>query len=63
MEAVFLMTGSEGAIVFFDKLGFGWVIDRRMLTHVKLSVLAAEDQPSRSLIEMIETLLSEKPII
>ena len=57
------MTGSEGAIVFFDKLGFGWVIDRRMLTHVKLSVLAAEDQPSRSLIEMIETLLSEKPII
>jgi hypothetical protein len=63
MEAVFLMTRSEGAIVFFDKLGFGWVIDRRMLTHVKLSVLAEEDQPSRSLIEMIETLLSEKPII
>jgi len=57
------MTRSEGAIVFFDKLGFGWVIDRRVLTHVKLSVLAEEDQPSRSLIEMIETILSEKPII
>jgi hypothetical protein len=57
------MTPSEGAIVFFDKLGFGWVIDRRVLTQVKLSVLAEEDLPNRSLIEMIETILSGKPII
>jgi hypothetical protein len=58
-----LMTPSEGAIVFFDKLGFGWVIDRRVLTQVKLGVLAEEDLPNRSLIEMIETILSGKPII
>jgi hypothetical protein len=57
------MTQPEGAIVFFDKLGFGWVIDRRVLTQVKLSVLAEEELPSRSLIEMIETLLAGKPII
>jgi hypothetical protein len=56
------MAQAEEAILFFDKLGFGWVIDRRVLKHVKLSVLAEEDLPSRSLIEMIENILSEKPV-
>jgi hypothetical protein len=57
------MAQAEEAIIFFDKLGFGWVCDRRVLKHVKLSVLAEEDLPNRSLIEMIETILSEKPVV
>lgn len=57
------MKQAEEAIIFFDKLGFGWVIDRSVLKHVKLSVLAGENLPSGSLMEMIETILSEKPII
>jgi len=31
------MAQAEEAIIFFDKLGFGWVIDRRVLKHVKLA--------------------------
>jgi len=50
------------AIVFFDKLGFGWVVDSTVLKDVKLSILIEEDLPSRSLIQMIENILSEKHI-
>lgn len=50
------------AIVFFDKLGFGWVVDRTVLKDVKLSILIEEDLPSRSLIQMIENILSEEHI-
>jgi hypothetical protein len=57
------MAQAEEAIIFFDKLGFGWVIDRRVLKHVRLSALTEEDLPRRSLIEMIETILSEKPVM
>ncbi len=50
------------AIVFFDKLGFGWVVDSTVLKNVQLSILTEEDLPSRSLIQMIENILSEKHI-
>jgi len=54
----------RGSDRFFDKLGFR-VGNRPPHADAResSSVLAEEDQPSRSLIEMIETLLSEKPII
>jgi hypothetical protein len=51
------------AIIFFDKLGFGWVVDCTILKDVKLSIFREEDLPSRSLIQMIENILSEKPIM
>jgi hypothetical protein len=57
------MAQAEEAIIFLDKLGFGWVIDRRVLKHIKLNVLEEEDLPNRSLIEMIENILSEKPVV
>jgi hypothetical protein len=50
------------AIVFFDKLGFGWVVDSTVLKDVKLSILIEEDLPSRSLIQMIENILSERQV-
>jgi hypothetical protein len=49
-------------IVFFDKLGFGWVVDSMALKEVKLNIFKEEDPPGRSLMQMIETILSEKPI-
>jgi hypothetical protein len=60
-EAAFSM--AREAIIFFDKLGFGWVIDPRVLKDVKLSILKEEELPSRSLIEIIENILSEKPVM
>lgn len=62
-EAMISMAQATETIIFFDKLGFGWVIDRGVLEHVKLSALAEEELPNRSLIEMIETILSEKPVV
>ena len=50
------------AIIFFDKLGFGWVVDRSVLKDVKLSIFIDEDLPSQSLIQMIENILSEEHI-
>jgi hypothetical protein len=60
-EAGFSM--AREAIIFFDTLGFGWVIDPRILKDVKLSILKEEDLPGRSLIEIIENMLAEKPVM
>jgi hypothetical protein len=59
-----LRTEGEGemgkeAIIFFDKLGFGWVIDSSIVKSIRLGVLEDEDIPSRSLIKIIENILSE----
>jgi len=51
------------AIIFFDKLGFGWVVDSTILKDVKLSILQEEDLPSRSLMKIIENMLTEKCIM
>ncbi|MCU0562959.1 MAG: hypothetical protein MUE48_03290 [Desulfobacterales bacterium] len=52
----------KDSIIFFDKLGFGWVVDSAVLKDVKLGILKEEDLPERSLIQIIETLLAEKPV-
>jgi hypothetical protein len=49
-------------IVFFDKLGFGWVVDSMAFKDVKFGVFKEDDPPGRSLIQMIENILSEKLI-
>jgi len=59
-----LRTEGEGemgkeAIIFFDKLGFGWVIDSSIVQSIRLGILEDEDIPSRSLIKIIENILSE----
>jgi hypothetical protein len=51
------------AIIFFDKLGFGWVIDSGVVKNIRLGVLEDEDIPSRSLIRIIENILSEKQVL
>jgi len=63
-----LPTEGEGdmgkeAIIFFDKLGFGWVVDSAIVNNLRLGVLEEEDIPSRSLIKIIENILSEKQVL
>ena len=48
-------------IIYFDKLGFGWVIDRAMLEDIKACILGEEDVPNNHLMKIIENILSELP--
>jgi hypothetical protein len=48
-------------IIYFDKLGFGWVIDRAMLEDIKTCILGEEDIPNNPLMKIIENILSELP--
>jgi hypothetical protein len=48
-------------IIYFDKLGFGWVIDRTMLEDIKTCILGEEDLPNNPLMKIIENILSELP--
>ena len=44
-------------IIFFDKLGFGWVLDNITAKEMKLNYLKGENTVNKSLIEIIENLL------
>ena len=48
---------SKGTIIFFDKLGFGWVLDNMTAKELKLSYLNEENTVNKSLIKIIENLL------
>ena len=51
------------AIIFFDKLGFGWVVESAVVKNLRLGAMEDEDIPSRSLIKIIENILSEKQVL
>ncbi len=44
-------------IIFFDKLGFGWVLDKITANEMKLNHLKEENMFNKSLIKIIENLL------
>ena len=48
---------SKETIIFFDKLGFGWVLDNITAKEMKLNYLKGENTVNKSLIEIIENLL------
>jgi hypothetical protein len=48
---------SKETIIFFDKLGFGWVLDNITAKELKFSYLKEEHTVNRSLIKIIENLL------
>ena len=54
-EANWLM--SKETIIFFDKLGFGWVLDNLTAKEMKLNHLTEQNTFDKSLIEIIENLL------
>jgi hypothetical protein len=51
------------AIIFFDKLGFGWVVDHSIVKNIKWGALEEDELPGRSLIKIIENILSEKQVL
>ncbi|MFO7706780.1 MAG: hypothetical protein R6V84_01315 [Desulfobacterales bacterium] len=51
------------AIIFFDKLGFGWVVDKSIVKSIKWGALEDDGLPGRSLIKIIENILSEKQVL
>ncbi len=48
---------SKETIIFFDKLGFGWVLDHITAREMKLNPLIEETTVNESLIKIIENLL------
>ena len=48
---------SKETIIFFDKLGFGWVLDNITADEMKLNHLKEENTVNKSLIKIIENLL------
>ena len=48
---------SKETIIFFDKLGFGWVLDNITANEMKLNRLKEDDTVNKSLIKIIENLL------
>ena len=48
---------SKETIIFFDKLGFGWVLDSITAKEMRLNHLTEENTVNKSLIEIIENLL------
>ena len=53
---------SKETIIFFDKLGFGWVLDNITVKEMKLNYLKGENTVNKSLIEIIENLLDRKGV-
>ncbi len=50
-------------IIFFEQLGFGWVLDNMMLKEIKLNRIRDELITDTSLIKIIENMLTENPNI
>ena len=48
---------SKETIIFFDKLGFGWVLDNITANEMKLNYQKEENTVNKSLIKIIENLL------
>jgi hypothetical protein len=48
-------------IIFFEQLGFGWVLDKMMLKEIKLIKFNDECITDNSLIKIIENILTENP--
>ena len=48
---------SKEMIIYFDKLGFGWVLDNITAKEMKLNHLKEESTVNKSLIKIIENLL------
>ena len=50
-------------IIYFEQLGFGWVLDYAMLKEIKLNKLRNDCITDNSLIKIIENMLFESPKI
>ena len=55
------MVEDKETIIFFEQLGFGWVLDKMMLKEIKLNSIRDELITDTSLIKIIENMLIENP--
>ena len=49
-------------IIFFDKLGFGWVLDNMMIKEMKLNHFKDDGTVNKSLIKILENLFDNPGI-
>jgi hypothetical protein len=49
-------------IIFFDKLGFGWVLDNVMIKEMNLTHFKEDCTYSKSLIKILENLLETQGV-
>jgi hypothetical protein len=49
-------------IIFFDKLGFGWVLDNMMVKEMKLNHFKDDCTVNKSLIKILENLFDNPGI-
>lgn len=49
-------------IIFFDKLGFGWVLDNVMVKEMNLTPFKEDCAYSKSLIKILENLLETQGV-
>ena len=65
----FLMIGGsvlgvdKETIIFFEQLGFGWVLDNMTLKEIKLNKMRDDLVTDTSLIKIIENMLADNPNI
>lgn len=57
------MLKDKETIIFFEQLGFGWVLDNVMLKEIKLNTIRDELITDTSLIKIIENMLIDNPNI
>ena len=57
------MVVEKETIIYFEQLGFGWVLDNMMLKEIKLNRMRDELITDTSLIKIIETMLADNPNI
>lgn len=50
-------------IIYFEQLGFGWVLDNMILKEIKLNGLKEDCVADKSLMQIIENMLIESPKI
>ena len=49
-------------IIFFDKLGFGWVLDKMMIKEMKLNQFREDCTVNSSLMKILENIFSNPSI-
>ena len=55
------MEMKKETIIYFEQLGFGWVLDHMILKEIQFTKLSDECITDTSLIKIIENMLIENP--
>jgi hypothetical protein len=59
----YVLVVDKETIIFFEQLGFGWVLDNMTLKEIKLNKMRDDLVTDASLIKIIENMLADNPNI